>query len=59
METLFDTFSALHVPHYVFVLVSVIGIIILCVVMKPDISYFTGSRRRSRRRGMEKHRKDE
>jgi hypothetical protein len=52
METLFDTFSALHLPHYLFALVSVIGIVVLCVVMKPDISYFTGSSRRTRRRGV-------
>ncbi len=51
METLFDTFSALCTSHYMLVLVSVIGIIVLCVTMKPDVSYFTGSRKRVSRGG--------
>jgi hypothetical protein len=58
MEPLFDTLSTLHITHYLFVLVSVIGIVILCIVMKPDISYFTGSRNPGRRVGSERRKEE-
>jgi hypothetical protein len=58
VEILKDTVGGLWFIQYGLVIFGFIGLVFLCVAMRPDISYFTGRSGRLRVRGKEDRAKE-
>jgi hypothetical protein len=50
MNTLFDFISDVDTTHYALLFLSVLGFFILCGALKPNLSFFSGSSRKQKRR---------